>query len=711
MALKVASLTRFVRSHLLWSRLTYCSCSGVPATRACGARGSSAEFESVIRLLKNNLQPERLTRILDSTTDLNLAVRIFKWASHQRISVHTVDTYACMISKLSVVGNRDEMESLLKEMIKLDEQILNDLVQYLSNKKRFDEALLVIQHASSGKLKLSISSCNGVLCGLVKEGRGLWPVMRTYMEIVKAGVLPDVETLNWLIEVLCEAGQLDLALNQFDKMSKKRCTPNSHTFKVLITALCSHDRADESVKVFDKMLHLRCIPDICFYVQVLPLFCKFNKSKEASKLHQMMKAGSLQLDLHLCSALIRCFCENQLLDDAVTTFKDMIASGHAPMTSTYVDVVDCCCTLTQFHKAVSFLEENDVAEIEPYNVLLRALCETGRLHDSVSYLEEFHNRGLVDCHSWNIVITQFCNEGNIKRASELIGRMTVSSFTADESTYSSVVSCYCRLGLYKNALDLFRRVSVSNLSLNSESFSQLVEGLCHIKRIQEAAEVFKYHCRRGCSLTSESLDVLIQGSCMAGMIHEAIRMRSLAVCTGTSCTFSTYNKIIQALLHLKKENVLLLFAQMLMEGCLLNKYAYNVLLRCFLSKETIVEAAILFNRMVNGGFVPDRETFELLVPDMALFSLLNMVSKSLLKVVNIDGMMNPRISNIIIYGLIKEGFKSEACKFLDQMLEKGWVPDSRIHRVLIGEEAREVDEVYQAADDDNVSNILMEGLD
>ncbi|CAM0876856.1 unnamed protein product [Alopecurus aequalis] len=719
MALKVASRVRFTRLHLLPSRLTYCSCLDVPATRSCEAIGSSAEFESAIQSL-NSLQPERLTRVLDSTSDLNLALRIFRWASSQRKFVHTVDTYACMISKLGVAGNCDEMDELLKEMIKLNapalEKILNDIVQSLSNRNRCDEALLVIQNACSRKLKVSVSSCNAVLCCLVREGRGLRPFVHAYMEIVKAGVLPDVETLNWLIEALCEAGKLDLAMIQFDRMSKKMCTPNSRTFNILITALCSHGRADESVQLFEKMQQLRCIPDSCFYVQVMSQFCKFSKPNEASKLHQMMKQDSIQLDLHLYSALISCFCENQLLDDVVTIFNEMIESGHAPLTRTYVNIVDCYCKFAQFHKAVIFLEENNVAETEPYNVLLRTLCKTGRLRDLVSYLEEFRKRGLVDCHSWNIVITHFCNEGNITRVSELIGRMTVSSFTADESTYSSVVSCYCRLGLYKNALDMFRRASVSNLLLNSESFSQLVEGLCHMKRIQEAAEVFKYHCKRGCSLTSDVLDMLTQGSCMVGMTREAIRMRSLAVCTGTSCTFSTYNTIIQALVHLKKEkHLLILLARMLMEGCPLNGYAYNVLLHCFLTKETIREAAILFNGMVNDGFVPDQETFEVLVPDMAVFSLLNRVSESLLKVVNVDGMTSPRIYNIIIYGLIKEGFKSEACKFLDQMLDKGWVPDSRTHRVFVGtiggEEAGEFDTVLQTTDDDTVSNILLEGLE
>ncbi|GJN23036.1 hypothetical protein PR202_gb10652 [Eleusine coracana subsp. coracana] len=573
----------------------------VAAVRSCGAGGSSSEFDSTIWSLDNNLHPERLSRVLDSTSDSSVALRIFRWASHQRANVHTVDTYSCMIFKLAGSGNRDEMDGLVSEMVRLKVpalgEAMNHLVQTLNHKNLFDEALLVVQHACSQKLKLPVSACNGVLRGLLKQGKGLRVFMLAYMEIVKAGVLPDVETLNCLIEALCQSGRLDLALIQFDRMNKKRCAPNSHTFEVLITALCSCSREDEAVKLFDKMLQLRCTPDRGFYAQVMPLFCKSSKVKEVVRLYQIMKEDGHQLDIHLYGALVRCLCENQLLNDAVMVFKEIIVSGLAPMTSTYVDLVDCYCTLAKFHNAVSFLEDNGITESEPYNVLLKWFCKSGRLQDSVSYLDRFHRRGLVDYHSWNIVIGRFCNEGDIRRASELIGRM---------------------------------------------------------------------------------------GSCMAGNIHDAVKLRLLAVCTGTSC----YT---------------------------LDEYGYNVLLHCFLTKETTFEAAILFNRMVNHGFVPDQETFELLVNNMAWFSFLNMVAESLLKVVNTSRTVSPRIYNIIIYGLIKEGFKSEASKFLDQMLEKGWVPDSRTHRVLVGtaveEEARDGGEIYQTVDDDNVSSILLEGLD
>nr|CAB3497879.1 unnamed protein product [Digitaria exilis] len=78
---------------------------------------------------------------------------------------------SCMISKLTAVQNRDDMDSLLGEMVRLKvpalEQSLNELVHSLRSKNQFDEALLVMQHATSAKLKLSLSACNGLLHGVV----------------------------------------------------------------------------------------------------------------------------------------------------------------------------------------------------------------------------------------------------------------------------------------------------------------------------------------------------------------------------------------------------------------------------------------------------------------------------------------------------------------------------------------------------------------
>lgn len=679
---------------------------------------NSADFESAIRSLKKRLHPDRLIHILDSTLDLNLAVNIFKWASVQKNFWPTLETYVRLIVKLGLAGNHQEMEDLLKEMVKLEfprlAEALGFLIHSFCRNHKLIEALKVFEHASLAKCISSVSTCNTLLGAFISERGNFLSVIFVYKEIVKAGILPNVETLNYLIRSLCMNGHLELALNQFHRMSKKQCAPNGQTFEILISALCSSDRIDESIKILNQMLELGCRPHRDFYVSIIPLFCRVNRYEEGLKLFRIMKDTGLQLDAHLYSLLTQCLCENQRLDDAIELFEDMIVSGFAPVTSMYVNIVNEYCKMGKLDEAMSFLDKNNTLEIEPYNSLLKGYCTASRLKEAIIYLQKLVDRGLADNTSWNIVIRGFCKVGNVGKAFEVIGRMIVSSYMPEQATYSSIITGYCKMGFCENALEMFRQACVNNMTLDFESCTELIESLCYVKQVQDAIGVFHYVTNNGHSLSANSFNMLIQEICHAGNVHEAIRLRSLAVHNDIPCVPAICATILLALLHLKKEkDIIAFFSQMLVEGYTLDDRAYCILIRGLCIESTISMVPPLFNQMIHDGYIPDSETLETLVFSMVKFSQLHMVVRSLDKVIN-EGVLSPAMCNTIIRCLLKEGCKQEAFKFLDQKLEMGWVPDAETHSLLVGninvEERDGIAEVCEASRDDKVRNILAEGL-
>lgn len=680
---------------------------------------NSAEFESATRFLRSRLHLEGLICVLDSTLDLNLAVNIFKWASIQKNFRPTLEIYTHVILKLGLAGNHQEMGRLLKEMVKLElpnlEEALGFLIHSFCRNQRLIEALKVFEHANSVKRILLVSSCNALLGTFVSKRGNIQTVMSVYKEMVKAGILPDVETLNHLIKALCESGHLELALTQFHRMSKKQCAPNSQTFEILINALCSSSRVDESVKVLNQMIDLGCKPQRDFYASIIPLFCRINRFEEGVKLFRMMKNTGLQLEAHLYSILVLCLCENQQLDDALELFEDMLASGFAPVTNMYVDIVNGYCNMGKLDKAMSFLDGNNTLEIKPYNALLKGYCNEGRFLEAIMYLRKMADQGLTDSMSWNIIIRGLCKIANGGKAFEVIGRMIVSSYMPEQATYSAIIIGYCKMGSCEHALDIFRLACVNNMTLDSESCSELIEGLCHAKQVQEATEVFDYITNKGVSLTTNSLNMLIQEICLAGKVHEAIRLRSFAVHKGTYCIPDTYATILLALLNLNKENDLLAFlSQMLVEGCALDARIYCILICGLCTDITMSVAALLFNQMIHDGFFPDSKTLETLVFSFAKFSQLHVVVHSLEKLINESRLLSPTVCNMIIHALLKEGHRHEACKFLDWIIEMGWVPDTETHGLLVGSfNLQERDTIIgesEASGNDNVSNILAEGL-
>ncbi|GFY94325.1 hypothetical protein Acr_09g0007710 [Actinidia rufa] len=533
---------------------------------------NTSEFEEKIQFLKNQLYPDSLIRVLDSTQDLNYSLKLFKWASLQRQFRHTADTYYQMILKLGMTGNVDEMEGFCNEMVKEgfvgSEEALVALIDVFVKHGRVNEALRVLVTMNSGRFKPLISVFNLLLGALVEEKRDFQDVLFVYKEMVKAAIVPTTDTLNYLMEALFEADRVDTAVDQYRRMNKKRCFPNSRTYDVLITKV-----------LFANMLE----------------------------------------------------------------------------------------------------------------------------------------RNIADTVSWNILIRWLSENVRINKALEFLCRMIVSSYVPDSTTYSAVVVGKCRLHKYKDALDLFHHACAKSWVLDCSSYAELVDCLSRSGMIQ-AAEVFHYMSNYRCALRSSSFIMLIKGLCETGNVDRAIRLLPSAYYSGTSCSTAMYNTIMLGLSESGKVNdLLVVLSRMLTEGCTLDGETYCTLIESMIAVGRTEDCIVFFNLMAGEGLSPDSETLSNLLSYLGKHSQLHKILLAIDKLALDREMLDSAMYNVLVNGLWKEGHKTEACRLLDTMLEKGWVPDATTHGLLMGSIVRE-DAVcklatYEDIDlQDRISNILAEGL-
>ncbi|KAF3454737.1 hypothetical protein FNV43_RR05185 [Rhamnella rubrinervis] len=682
---------------------------------------NSSQFEQNINYLRNNLVPDSLIRVLDNTDDLSAAVKVFKWASLQKRFSHTADTYFRVILKLGLAGRIQEMEGFCQNMVKDrfpgGEETLTALIGTFVKHCRLSEATVVLVNMNSGGYSPSIESFNAVMGALVKEKRDFQDVVFIYKEIVKAGNLPTIDTLNYLLEALFETDRVESALDQFKRMNKKGCSPNSRSFKIVIKGLIAKNRVDEAVTVLNEMFESRCQAELSFFSCTIHLFCQENKPEEGIKLFRMMKDCNFVPDSLTYLVLVQCLCENLLLDDVINLVEEMSEAGLTLPNKAYVDVINMFSKLGNFDLAIKFLEDKQILETSAHNVLLEGCCSAGKLCMAKQLLEKMFERNIDDCDSWNILIRWVCEQEGTRKASQLLGRMIVLSFIPDCATYSALVIGNCKLRKYEDALKLFHRVQAKCWVLDSVSYSKLVEGLCHVGRTLEAAEAFCYMSRKGCSLQSFSYNMLVKGICDSGKVDEAIRLRRWAYYSGTYCTSSTYTTILLGLSKADKgKDLLVVLSQMLVEGCYLDLEAYCILIQNLSLHNRINDSVMLFNMMFKEGLVPDSKKLLEILSCIADRSQLCMISCSIDKLISNCEIMNPSLYNLLINGLLKEGNKHEACRLLDLMLEKGWVPDSKTHALLIGSFASEEPDsgafdYGNSSMQDTVSNILAESLD
>ncbi|KAK7344303.1 hypothetical protein VNO77_13751 [Canavalia gladiata] len=708
--------TRFLK----WVYLSSSCVAEISETAEIVKPKDSSEFDQNINLLRNKLAPDNLIRVLDRTSDLNSAIRIFKWASRQKSFHHTSNTYFRIILKLGMAGNVLEMGDFCQHMAKDRcpgaEEALVALVHTFVEHCRIKEAITVLVNMNLGGYKPPIEVFNLLLGALVKEGsRGFQNALLVYKEMVKAGVLPTVHTLNYLLEVLFAINRVDLALDQFRRMNNKGCNPNSKTFEILIKGLFENGRVDEAATVLEHMFKLECQPDSCFYTCTIPLFCRENKVDEGVKLFKMMKDSDLVPDSFIYEVLVQCLCKNLQLDFSVCLVNEMIESGIPPKHNILVDMINCFCELGKINEAVMFLEGTQVHQTAPFNALLEGCCNASKIQLANVLLETMSEKNLADCQSWNILIRWLCENEETKKAYILLGRMIESSVILDHATYSALVVGHCRLGKYEEAMKLFHQISARSWLLDFASYSELVGGLCDIKHSQDAIEVFHYMSMKRCSLHSFSFYKLIKCVCDLGQVNTAIRLWQLAYYCGIPCCVATHTTIMHELSKSGRvKDLLTCLSQMLMMGSNLDVEAYCILFHCMSQHNKVKECVLFFNMMINEGLIPDPDQLFDQLSFIANHSQLSVISNAIDRITDSE-ILNSAMYGLLITGLWKEGREHDARQLLDLMLEKGWLPDATTHNLLIGSDVREGRSQAIVLSDnsalqDSVSNILAEGL-
>ncbi|KAL2941743.1 hypothetical protein RDABS01_030093 [Bienertia sinuspersici] len=725
MAVKFISLTVFSKnSRWVFPIKTFSSISSVIHAHDFSSSHqkvlNKSEIDPKIRYLKNELCPDNLIKVLDSTHDLNSALKVFKWASLQKQFRHTANTYSRIILKLGFSGNVDEMEGFCREMIKDKcqgaEEALSGLVDVFVGNGRLEEAIKVFLIMNSSGYKPNVGKWNDLLGALVEGKREFRDVLLVYKEMVKSRTLPNVYTLNFLIQALFNANMVDNALEQFRRMNKKGCVPNCRTFEIVIHGLVAGNLGDEALSAMNKMFENGMTPDLRFYTNIIPLLCKENKLEEAMRLFNMITASEFEPNFCIYSSLIKCLCVNLCFGEATKLFQEMKTAGFSPSTEVLVDIQKAYSKLGNLDEARNILDDSHVADPSPYNVLLQGYCDAQCLLAAKDLLHRMVQLDVADHTSWNTLIRGFCDLNYVKQAYQILGKMIVFSYIPDSATYSAFVIGKCNVSKYEDALDLFRQVSRREWILDDYSYDKLIRGLCNIEKFQEVFEVFMFMSSKNCYLHPSSFSSLIKGFCAAGRIDEAIRLLK----SGHSCknpvNTPIYSAIMHGLLKLSRPYEGLPFlSQIVRRGLVLDTESYCILIQCMIALQEIDHCILFLDDMPSESLFPDSETLASLLTHLASHSQLHIIWMTISKLCEEADVMDPKIYNLLINGLCKEGYKTEACQLLDLMLDKGWVPDASTHGWLIGSATSQEAERKRLEPDDSimqdeVSSILSEGL-
>ncbi|RDY12227.1 putative pentatricopeptide repeat-containing protein, partial [Mucuna pruriens] len=640
------------------------------------------------------LLPKHVAAVVKTQKDPLKALEMFNSAKNEEGFKHTVLTYKCIVQKLGLHGEFEEMEKLLSEM---RENVSNELLEgaYIEAMKNYgrkgkvQEAVDTFERMDFYNCDPSVHSFNAIMNILVEYGYHA-QAHKVYMRMRDKGVQSDVYTYTIRIKSFCRTSRPHAALRLLRNMPELGCDSNAVAYCTVVAGLFHSGHCDHARLLFDEML-ARCLcPDVVAFNKLVHVLCKKGLVSESEKLlNKVLKRGVCP-NLFTFNIFVQGLCREGALDRAVRLLGSVSREGLS------LDVVT-------------------------YNILICGLCRNSRVVEAEEYLQKMVNYGFEpDGFTYNIIIDGYCKKGMVQCANRVLKDAVFKGFKSDEFTYCSLINGFCQdgdpnqamavfrdglgkglrpsivvyntlikglsqQGLILPALQLMNEMAENGYQPNIWTYNLVINGLCKMGCVSDASHLVDDAIAKGCLPDIFTYNTLIDGYCKQLKLDNAIEIVNRMWSQGMIPDVITYNTLLNGLCKVaKSEEVMEIFKAMEEKGCCPNIITYNIIVESLCKAKKVNEAVGLLGEMKSKGLIPDVVSFGTLITGFykigdldGAYQLFRRMEKQY------DVFHTTATYNIIISAFSEQLKMNMAMKLFDEMKDNGCVPDNYTYRVVI----------------------------
>ncbi|KAI9087803.1 hypothetical protein K1719_030133 [Acacia pycnantha] len=255
------------------------------------------------------------------------------------------------------------------------------------------------------------------------------------------GLVPDLVTLNILINCYCRMGQMHSAFSVLGKIFKME------------------GRIIETETVFGKMMKCGERPDIVTYNSLMNAYCLMNKIDETKEIFNKVVQSGCTLDVVCYGILIDGLCKVKKVDEALEFFEEMCRKNIVPNEVIYSSLIDGLSKSGKMPAAedlfFEMLDHGHAPDIITYNILLDAFCKSQNLDMGIALIKKGVGRGIwPSVYTYSILIDGFCKGGRLNTAREIFQYLLMKGHLLNVCTYNIMINGLCREGLLDEAISL-----------------------------------------------------------------------------------------------------------------------------------------------------------------------------------------------------------------------------------------------------------------
>lgn len=645
--------------------------------------------------MNRTLLPKHVAAVVKAQKDPLKALEMFNTAKNEDGFKHNLFTYKCMVQKLGIHGEFNEMENLLSEMREnIDNTLLEgayvEAMRHYGRKGKVHEAVNTFERMDLYNCNPSVHSYNAIMNILVEYGY-FNQAHKVYMRMIDKRVESDVYTYTIRIKSFCRTRRPYAALKLLRNMPLAGCNSNAVAYCTVVTGFYydvdNHSLARE---LFDEMLDRSLCPDVATFNKLVHTLCKKGFVLESEKLLNKVLKRGVSPNLFTFNIFIQGICREGALDRAVRLLGCVSREGMSPDVVTYNTVICGLCRNSRvveaeerLHKMINYgLEPNDFT----YNSIIDGYCKKGMVLDANRILKDAVFKGFKpDEFTYCSLINGFCQDGDPDQAVAIFKDGLGKGLRPSIIVYNTLIKGLCQQGLILPALQLMNEMPENGCQPDIWTYNVVINGLCKMGCLSDANYLVEDAITKGCLPDIFTYNTLIDGYCKQLKLDNAIELVNRMWSQGMNPDVITYNTLLNGLCKTaQSEEVMEIFKAMAEKGCDPNKITYNIIIENLCKAKKVNEAVDLLGEMKNKGLIPDVVSFGTLITGFCKIGDLDGAYRLFRGMEKQYDVRHTTATYNIIISALSEQLKMElAVRLFSEMKKNCCDPDNYSYRVLI----------------------------
>ncbi|CAM8891174.1 unnamed protein product [Rhodiola kirilowii] len=421
-----------------------------------------------------------------------------------------------------------------------------------------------------------------------------------------------------LFPLLGRAGMEDKLMILFTNLPKTKRLRDVHVYNAAISGLLCSGRYKDALTVFEEMERNNVLPDnVTCSIMITVMRKNGSTAKEAWDFFEKMTRKGVDWGLEVMGALIKAFCDEGLVKEALIIQMEMEKKGIPSNAIIFNILMNAYSKSGHIEEAEGLFAEMKVKGLMPtpatFNTVMDAYSRRMQPEIIENLLVEMKDAGLEpNARSYTCLISAYGRQRKMSDlASDAFLRMKKMGIKPTSHSYTALIHAYSVSGWHEKAYAAFENMLREGLKPSIETYTALLDAFRRAGDSDMLMEIWKLMISNKVRGTRVTFNIILDGFAKQGHYKEARDVISEFGKIGLSPTLMTFNMLINAYARGGNHEKL---PQILKEMEVLNikpdSITYSTIIYAYVRVRDFRRAFLYHKQMVKSGQVPDRKSYE-----------------------------------------------------------------------------------------------------